>query len=54
MLLTLSLNNLKNLKTPIDTVSLTEARRPIYKSSVNFSKNYSDYLAEFFAKLDKK
>ena len=43
----------KNFKTPIATVSLTEARRPIYKSSVNFSKNYSDYLAKFFAKLDK-
>ena len=44
----------KNLKTPIDTVSLTEARRPIYKSYVNFSKNYSSYLAKFFEKLDKK
>ena len=44
----------KNFKTPIATVSLTEARRPIYKSSVNFSKNYSDYLAEFFVKLDKE
>jgi Tfp pilus assembly protein PilF len=43
----------KNFKTPIATVSLTEARRPIYKSSVNFSKNYADHLAEFFAKLDK-
>ena len=44
----------KNFKTPIATVSLTEARKPIYKSSVNFSKNYSDHLAGFFAKLDKK
>ena len=44
----------KNLKTPIDTVSLTEARKPIYKSSVNFSKNYSNYLEKYFVKLDKE
>ena len=44
----------KNLKTPIDTVSLMEARRPIYKSSVNFSKNYFDYLEKYFVKLDKE
>jgi len=44
----------KNFKTPIATVSLTEARKPIYKNSVNFSKNYSKYLSEYFEKLDKR
>ena len=41
----------KNLKTPIDTVSLTEARRPIYKSSVNSWINYEKYLGEVFKRL---
>jgi len=29
---------------PIKTVSIAQARKPIYKSSVNLNKNYTDYL----------
>ena len=44
----------KNLKTPIATVSLAEARKPIYKNSLNSSKHYSNYLEKYFMKLDKE
>lgn len=43
-----------NTTTPIATVSATEARKPIYKSSLNSNKNYSNYLDKYFVKLDKK
>ena len=29
---------------PIKTVSIAQARKPIYKTSVNLSENYKDYL----------
>tara|TARA_Y100000766_G_C18491352_1_gene404953 strand:- start:94 stop:432 length:339 start_codon:yes stop_codon:yes gene_type:complete len=46
------LNFYKNKKTPIQTVSVNQARRPIYKSSVNSNKKYEKYLTEMFNILD--
>ncbi len=45
-------NHDKN-KTPITTVSLVQARKPIYKSSLNSSKIYSKYLNKYFKLLNK-
>ena len=39
-------------KTPIKSVSIKQAREPIYKSSINSNKKYSKYL-DFFKELDK-
>ena len=36
---------------PIKTVSITQARKPIYKTSVNLHEKYKDYL-EIFNKID--
>jgi tetratricopeptide (TPR) repeat protein len=41
----------KNVKTPIKTVSISQAREPIYNSSVNSSNNYKEYLKEMFENL---
>tara|TARA_B100001093_G_scaffold365874_1_gene350668 strand:+ start:396 stop:1967 length:1572 start_codon:yes stop_codon:yes gene_type:complete len=41
----------KNMKTPIKTVSVSQAREPVYNSSVNSSDNYKDYLKEMFENL---
>ena len=38
------LNHHKNKKTPIKTVSISQARKPVYKSSVNSNENYENYL----------
>tara|TARA_Y100000816_G_scaffold159040_1_gene113644 strand:+ start:1244 stop:2797 length:1554 start_codon:yes stop_codon:yes gene_type:complete len=38
-------------KSPINTASITQARKPIYKSSKNFSDNYSFHLKEMFDHL---
>ena len=46
------LNFYKNKKTPIQTVSVNQARKPIYKSSVNSNQEYEKYLAEMFNILD--
>ena len=46
------LNFYKNRKTPIETVSLAQARKPIYKSSVNSNIAYSKYLQEMNKILD--
>ena len=46
------LNFYENKKTPIQTVSLVQARKPIYKSSVNSSTGYSQYLQEMYDILD--
>ena len=46
------LNHHKN-KNPITTVSLYQARKPIYKSSLNSSKIYSKYLDKYFKLLNK-
>ena len=43
------LNHTEN-KTPIKTVSIVQARKPIYKSSVNLSEEYLKYL-DFLEKI---
>ena len=39
----------KNSKTPIKTVSVSQARQPIYKSSLNSNQNYDKYLEKMFS-----
>ncbi len=46
------LNHHKYKKTAIQTVSISQARKPIYKSSVNSSKIYAKYLDNYFNLLD--
>jgi tetratricopeptide (TPR) repeat protein len=48
------LNFYKTKKTPISTVSVNQASKPIYKSSVNSSEGFSKYLTEMFHILDSK
>jgi len=48
------LNFYQNKKTPISTVSVNQASKPIYKSSVNSSEGFSKYLTEMFHILDTK
>ncbi len=43
--------NFYKVSTPIKTVSLAQARKPIYKTSINSNKKYSSYL-EMFKKID--
>ena len=38
----------KNSKTPIKTVSVSQARQPIYKSSLNSNMNFDKHLSEMF------
>lgn len=38
----------KNSKTPIKTVSISQARQPIYKTSVNTSNNFDKYLDNMY------
>jgi len=45
------LNPEKNSKTPIKTVSVSQARQPIYKSSVNSNANFDKHLSEMFSIL---
>ena len=45
------LNHHKNTKTPIRTVSIAQARQPVYSSSVHSGDNYKDYLKEMFDNL---
>ena len=44
-------NHQNNKRTPIKTVSVTEARQPVYKTSVNSSEEYKNYLSEMFENL---
>ena len=46
------LNHHKNNKTPISTVSVAQARKPIYSSSLNSNNNYTKYLSELFCALN--
>ena len=48
------LNFYKTKKTPISTVSVNQASKPIYKSSVNSNEGFSKYLSEMFHILDTK
>ena len=45
------LNHHKNTKTPIKTVSISQARQPVYSSSVHSSDKYKDHLKEMFENL---
>ena len=38
----------KNSKTPIKTVSIAQARQPIYKTSLNNSNNFDKYLGNMY------
>ena len=40
-----------NNKRPIKTVSINQARQPIYKSSINNNQNFEKYLNNFFNQL---
>jgi tetratricopeptide (TPR) repeat protein len=42
----------KNNKTPISTVSVAQARKPIYSSSIKSNNNYTKYLSELFSALN--
>jgi len=46
------LNPHKNSKTPIKTVSINQARKPIYKSSLNSNSRYDKYLKKMFDALN--
>ena len=46
------LNHHKNNKTPISTVSVAQARKAIYSTSLNSNNNYSKYLTELFTTLN--
>ena len=48
------LNFYQSKKTPISTVSVNQASKPIYKSSVNSNEGFSKYLTEMFHILDSK
>ena len=41
-----------NSKTPIKTVSISQARQPIYKTSLNSSDNYNEYLDKMYSILN--
>ena len=38
---------------PIKTLSINQANKPIYKTSINSSKFYEDKLTKLFSSLDK-
>ena len=42
----------KNNKTPISTVSVSQARKPIYKNSIDLNKNYENYLSKLFSMIN--
>ena len=46
------LNFYKNKKTPVQTVSVSQASKPIYSTSINSNKFYVKYLYEMFNILD--
>ena len=48
------LNFYKNKKTPVQTISVSQANKPIYKTSVNSNELYVKYLSEMFNILDSK
>ena len=43
----------KKNKTPIKTVSINQARKPIYNKSVNSNELYSKHLPTLFSLLEK-
>ena len=47
-------NFTKFSKTPVKTVSVSQANKPIYKTSVNSNELYVKYLSEMFNILDHR
>ena len=45
------LSHYNNTKSIINTVSIYQARKPIYSSSSNLNKNYEAFLSDYFQKL---
>jgi|TARA_Y100001970_G_scaffold227266_1_gene281156 tetratricopeptide (TPR) repeat protein len=45
------LSHYKNRKGTINTVSIIQARKPIYSSSLNFSSLYDKYLSKYYKRL---
>tara|TARA_B100002051_G_C16719063_1_gene631224 strand:- start:1777 stop:2106 length:330 start_codon:yes stop_codon:yes gene_type:complete len=45
-------NHHKSFKTPIKTVSVTQARRPVYSSSINKNEFYENNLKVMFSLLN--
>ena len=41
-------------KRPIKTVSIAQARKPLFKTSISSYKNYEDFLGNFFLDIEKK
>ena len=48
------LNHHKSKKTMIKTVSTYQARKPIYKTSINSNKHYQQSLEKYFDQLNYK
>ena len=46
------LNHHKNNKTPIQTASVSQARKPIYKTSINLNDNFKKHLQTMYNILD--
>ena len=46
------LNFHKNRKTPVQTISISQANKPIYKSSVNSYEPFAEYLSDMFKIID--
>ena len=46
------LNHHENTKTPIKTVSISQARKPIYSNSVNKNEHYKNNLNHMFSLLE--
>ncbi len=46
------LNFYKNKKTPVQTVSVSQASKPIYNTSINSNESYVKYLSDMFNILD--
>ena len=42
-----------NTKRSIKTLSVAEARKPIYESSMSSNSNFEDYLKVYFEKVEK-
>ena len=46
------LNFHKNRKTPVQTISISQANKPIYKSSVNSYEPFAENLSDMFKIID--
>ena len=48
------LNFYQNKKTPVQTASVSQASKPIYRSSINSYEPFAEYLVDMFKIIDKK